>query len=305
MSLVILCPGQGGQHPAMFERLRGRAATAPVLERLAEVLRADPVQRAAEEGRYINASAQPLVCAAALGHWLALREALPPPVVVAGYSAGELAAHAVAGSIDPLDCLALAAQRAQLMDASSPADGGLMAVLGLDRTQIDALCTQHGCWVAIVNGADHFVLGGHRTALQALLDAAEEHGARGVRIPVCVPAHTPLLADAAQQFSRVLQQQPLQAPSLRLLAGIDARPVRDTQRVVDTLAAQIADTVQWQRVIEQASEHGGRVFLELGPGAALSRLARELLPDAYARSVEDFHTLEGVLEWVDTACARA
>lgn len=305
MPLVILCPGQGGQHPAMFQRLHDQQAAAPLLANAASLLQADPLQLAGAPSRFSNHIAQPLVCAAAVGHWLALRDQLPRPLAVAGYSAGELAAHAVAGSIEPMQCLALAQQRACLMDAASPADAGLMAVLGLPRAVVDALCAAHGCWVAIVNGADHFVLGGLRPELQSLATTAAAQGARTVDVPVCVPSHTPLLQQAAEDFAVRLQQQPLRAPSLRLLAAIDARVVADVPRVFGTLAAQIASTLQWQRVIEQAGEYGGRVFLELGPGAALSRMVRDQLPGAQARSVEDFRTLEGVLEWVDVACARA
>jgi [acyl-carrier-protein] S-malonyltransferase len=114
-----------------------------------------------------------------------------------------------------------------------------------------------------------------------------------------------LLAAAAQGFEDPLHALPLQAPRLRLLAGIDGRLVSDVTRVVATLSAQIAQPLQWQAVLQQAVERGGRVFLELGPGAALSRRVRELHPQLEARSVEDFQTLEGVLEWVDRACARA
>jgi len=120
-----------------------------------------------------------------------------------------------------------------------------------------------------------------------------------------VPAHTPLLAAAALGFEKPLRALPLHAPRLRLLAGIDGRLVSDVSRVVATLSAQIAQPVQWQDVLQQAVERGGRVFLELGPGAALSRRVRDLHPQQEARSVEDFQTLEGVLEWVDRACARA
>lgn len=304
MSLVILCPGQGGQHAGMFARVEGRADVAPLLAEASHLLGARVGEVAESVDRFRNAHAQPLVCAGALAHWQALHTQLPTPVLVAGYSAGELAAHAVAGSFDAPTCLQLSVQRAAAMDAASPADGGLLAVLGLDRPTLDALCARHGAFVAIVNGSDHFVLGGRRAALQALQAEAEAAGARSVSIPVCVPAHTPLLADAAAAFGQVLAATPLRAPRLRLLAGIDARSVSSAERVRDSLAAQIQQTVQWQAVMDQAVEHGGRVFLELGPGSALSRRARELHPQLQARSVEDFQTLEGVVEWVEAACAR-
>jgi len=305
MSLVLLCPGQGGQHPDMFKRVRGNPQAQPVLD-LASALLGAPVEPlAADPSRFHNAVAQPLVCAAALAHWAALQTQLPPITAVAGYSAGELAAHAVAGSVDTATCLALSRERARLMDAAAPADAGLLAVIGLDERRIARLCVTHGVFLAIVNGPDHVVLGGLRPALEAVAADVAAHGARTVPLPVDVPAHTPLLAAAAQGFEKPLRALPLHAPRLRLLAGIDGRLVSDVSRVVATLSAQIAQPVQWQDVLQQAVERGGRVFLELGPGAALSRRVRELHPQQEARSVEDFQTLEGVLEWVDRACARA
>lgn len=305
MSLVILCPGQGGQHADMFARMLTHPAAQPLLQQANALLGAAPQDVGAGATRFQNAVAQPLVCAGALSHWLALRDHLPRPCAVAGYSAGELAAHAVAGSMALEACLPLARTRAQLMDAASPADGGLLAVLGLDRDRIDALCTAHDVAVAIVNGPDHVVLGGHRAALQAAQADAQARGARTVELPVAVPAHTALLQSAADAFAETLAAQPLQIPALTLLAGIDGRRVGSRDAVVQTLAAQIATTVRWQDVIGQAVERGGRVFLELGPGRALSRRVLELQPRLQARSVEDFQTLDGVVDWVRAACARA
>ncbi|WP_261996713.1 malonate decarboxylase subunit epsilon [Stenotrophomonas sp. Ste96] len=305
MSLVLLCPGQGGQHPGMFARVGDDARAQPILAQASEVLGTPVEALAADEHRFRNALAQPLVCAAALAHWAALRDRLPTITAVAGYSAGELAAHAIAGSFDSTACLQLAARRAALMDAASPADAGLIAVIGLAADEIALLCAEHAVHLAIVNGPDHVVLGGLRSALEAAAAAAVRHGARTVSLPVDVPAHTPLLAPAAQAFEAALGETALQPPRLRLLAGIDGSSVVDVARVVHTLAAQIARTVQWQQVLAQAVERGGKVFLELGPGSALGRRVRELHPQLQARSVEDFRTLEGVREWVDAACARA
>lgn len=305
MSLAILCPGQGGQHPDMFRRVQNDPDATSLLDAAALVLGRSPADAAGGPARFDNATAQPLVCAVALSQWLALKARLPVPTVVAGYSAGELAAHAVAGSYDAATCLQLAVHRAACMDAASPANAGLLAVLGLERRSVEALCAGHGVSVAIINGDDHVVLGGLRADLQALRAVAEQRGARCVALPVSVPAHTPLLAAAANAFAQLLDDTPLQVPRLPLLAGINGHRVATLDQVRDTLAGQIAQTVQWQAVMQQAVERGARVFLELGPGSALSRLARELHPQLQARSVEDFHTLEGVVEWVETACARA
>ncbi|MBH1804173.1 malonate decarboxylase subunit epsilon [Stenotrophomonas maltophilia] len=304
MSLALLCPGQGAQHAAMFEHVRDLPAARNVLEAASAVLGRDVFAAAADESRFGNALAQPLLCAASLAHWQGLREAVQAPVLVAGYSIGELAAHAIAGSVDAATCLALAARRAWLMDSASPADAGLQAVLGLERHVLQPLCDLHGAYVAIANGHDHFIVGGTHASLQGLVDAARARGA-GIRpLPVHVPAHTPLLAAAVAPFAAALDASALQAPRLPLLAGIDARPVRDRTTAVHTLSLQLAQTIEWAQVMRQAFERGARVFLQLGPGNALARMVAPAYPCCEVRAVEEFQSLEGAAAWVRSALER-
>lgn len=304
MSLALLCPGQGAQHAAMFDRVRDLPAARHTLDRASTVLGRDVFSAAVADDRFDNAQAQPLLCAATLAQWQGLRDNVPTPTLAAGYSIGELAAHAIAGGFDAATCLALAAQRAQLMDGASPADAGLQAVLGLERHVLQPLCDLHGAYVAIANGQDHFIVGGTHAALQRLAGAARAQGA-GIRpLAVHVPAHTPLLAAAVAPFAAALDASPLQAPRLPLLAGIDARPVRDRATVVHTLSAQLAQTIEWAQVMRQAFERGARVFLQLGPGNALARMVAPSYPCCEVRAVEEFQSLEGAAAWVRSALER-
>ncbi|MFC7519890.1 malonate decarboxylase subunit epsilon [Xanthomonas populi] len=305
MTLAVLCPGQGGQHAAMFARVVDAPAAAGVLAAASKLLGNSVQTLAADPSRYTNAIAQPLVCAGTLAQWQVLQTQLPTPLLVLGYSVGELAAHAVAGSMDSATCLQLAATRARLMDAASPDNAGLMAVVGLPLRALETLCQTHGAALAIVNGGDHTVLGGPHAALKALGDAAQTQGARITLLPVSVPAHTPWLRAAAGAFAIELSNAAVHAPRLRVLAGIDARAVTTQALAVDTLAAQIAQTVRWHDVLVQAAERGARVFLELGPGSALARMARAVLPGCEERSVDEFHGTQGVVAWVNAACERA
>ncbi|WP_447901237.1 malonate decarboxylase subunit epsilon [Stenotrophomonas sepilia] len=304
MSLALLCPGQGVQHAEMFERVRDLPAARHILDLASTVLGRDVFSAAGAEDRFDNAQAQPLLCAASLAQWQGLRDCVPAPTLIAGYSIGELAAHAIAGSFDAATCLALAAQRARLMDSASPADAGLQAVLGLERHVLQPLCDLHGAHVAIANGQDHFIVGGTHASLQRLADAARAQGADIRLLPVRVPAHTPLLAAAVAPFAAALDASPLQAPRLPLLAGIDARPVRARATAVNTLSLQLAQTIEWAQVMRQAFERGARVFLQLGPGNALARMVAPAYPCCEVRAVEEFQSLEGAAAWVRSALER-
>ena len=322
--LAVLCPGQGGQHPAMLDLAAATPAGAEVLRRCAAVLGWDPVARApagapeaagipepgsaaagtGDASLFTNAVAQPLVCAAEVATWAALRVALPAPTLVLGYSLGELAAYACAGALAPEEAVRLAVERAAAMDAVAPAGAGLLALRGLSLPRAEALAAEAGAELAIVNGPDHVVAGGTAAALAALEARAPAAGATAVRIPVPVPAHTSLLRAAAPPFAAALGRSPLRAPAVPVLAGTTALPVTTRDGAIAALSAAVADRIEWARCVAAAAEHGCTVFLELGPGAALAKMAGELLPHAAVRSVADFRSVAGVARWVEREITR-
>lgn len=300
MGLVVLCPGQGGQHAGMFTLAAGSPDAAPVLQALRGATALDPAALGAGTPLYANALAQPLICAAELASWRALAPVLPEPVCFAGYSVGELAAYACAGALGDADLMALARSRAGLMDAAAPGTG-MAALLGLDDAQAERLAAHHGAAVAIYAGARHHIVGGTLAALDALEAAIPgERGASLRRLAVGVASHGPWLAAAVAPFQALLDAR-LRDPGAPVLAGIDGQPAQGRNRAAQTLARQLAEPIRWQACIETAVELGGRCFLELPPGRALSNMLRESRPGLPARAVDEFRTLEGVAAWVERA----
>ena len=303
--LALLCPGQGGQHPAMLELALADPGGAEVLRRAGAAVGDDLVGRTrAGKDLFANAVAQPLLCAAELATWAALRARVPTPRVVAGYSLGELAAYGCAGAAAPEEVLALAARRAAIMDAVAPPGSGLLALRGLALGLAEALAAEAGAELAIVNGPDHVIAGGDGPALGRLEAAARAAGAIAVRLPIGVPAHTRLLAPAVAPFEAALAAARLGDPAIPVVAGVTGAPVRTRAEAIATLSAQLARRIEWARGLAAAAELGCTVFLELGPGRALASMAAEAVPHARARSVSDFRTLEGVARWVAGALRR-
>ncbi len=294
MSLGILCPGQGDQSPAMFNVL---AANDPHLAGLTRHLGRDPRTLSTAQ-LTVNAVAQPVICMTQLALWLALRDRLPDPRVFAGYSVGEVAAYGCAGAIGAEDLVALAALRAHAMDAACADASGLLAVRGLWRAELARLCGDFGLEIAIVNGPDRCVVGGRRKDLAAISPTLEERGAKLTPLAVAVASHTSLLTCAVPPFAEALSGC-LNAFATPVLAGINGSPIRTVQRAVATLSAQVAQTVEWVACLDGLAEMGCTTLLELGPGNALSRLVRDHLPGMTVRSVSEFHSLDGVVEWVE------
>jgi len=84
VSLAILCPGQGGQHAAMFDVIAGNPEAEAVVAMAGSVLPA-AVRDVLNSGSiHQNRIAQPLVCAAILSRWRVLERELPRPALVLG-----------------------------------------------------------------------------------------------------------------------------------------------------------------------------------------------------------------------------
>jgi [acyl-carrier-protein] S-malonyltransferase len=199
------------------------------------VLGKDPrwfVRGAAAADLFSDRSGQILCCTQALAAWAALGTSRPARAVVAGYSVGELAAWGCAGAVGGPSTLRLAQRRAALMDAATPFDGGLAAVVGLRRRTLEPILVRHAVSIAIVVDVDSFVIGGSRTGLEAARQEAVARGARhNVSLPVAVPSHTPLLREATEQFRAVLDEASPRLPPAwyRLLSGIDGDTIRDIE----------------------------------------------------------------------------
>lgn len=299
MGLGVLCPGQGSQGPSVLDLLADDEAAQLVLAEASAAFGQDLRELAkASSEIHRNRLAQPLLCAAEVATWAALKRHLPTPRVFAGYSVGELAAYGCAGSLTVTQLVELARRRALLMDAASPIPGGLVAVRGLCRSQIEGLCRQFDGEIAIINGFDRFVVGAPAETVPGLQVAAGALGATVNSLPVEVAAHTSSLAAASEGFRAELAGSAMAAPAVPVLAGVHGMPVYTRDDAIEVLWRQISTTIDWSACLQTLSELGCTAVLELGPGRALSRMAREAFPDLPARSVADFRGLPGVADWV-------
>lgn len=305
MTLAVLCSGQGGQHAAMFDLIEAEGLAAPLIARASDCARFDVVAAArssASESMFANAIAQPLICAYQGIVWSLLDPRLEaagaPMAMVAGYSVGELASHGCARSLSWADVIALSRVRAAAMDAATGDDDGLVAVRGLPRAVVDPIVGACGVHVAIVNGDDQFVVGGRVVELESFASRVVAHGATAQRLPVRVAAHTPLLSRAVPEFREALSKRPWNDPRVTVLAGVDGSVVRDAAAAIDALACQVATTIRWSACMDAIAERGASVCLELGPGSALARMMRERHPSIDSRSVDDFRSVQAVVDWV-------
>lgn len=305
--LGILCSGQGNQHPNMFDKLVGSPAAESAMRSASSVLGLHPIdylKQLSPQALFSNHPAQLLIGTSQMATWAALREMLPVPNVFAGYSMGELTSYGCTGALGIDEALALMKKRATFMDKSSPRPSGLLAIRGLCREQINHLCRSTSVEIAIVNGPDHFVIGGPEEALIHCENNPLVNKASTIkRLEVTVPSHTSWLSEASRQFESVLKTSSLSSPLQPVLAGVSGSVVRTREQGIIALTQQISNPINWMACMQTAIEMGCNVILELGPGNALTKILQDVFPDTTVRSLEDFRSLKGVAAWVEKQCA--
>jgi [acyl-carrier-protein] S-malonyltransferase len=248
---------------------------------------------------YRNSIAQPLIAVAQLAQWAALRHDLPTPVALAGYSVGELSCYGVGGALEAGELARTARARAAAMDATAADNpGGLIGVHGLTRASLQRLCETAHAYISIAIAEDTCVIGGGEAGLARIRERCRDAGAKVTELRVGIASHTPLLTAAAEEFRNTLERSSLSTPSTPVVAGVDATLITTRVRAIQTLSAQISHTIEWAHCLDALYERGCRVFLELSPGRALSKMVRERFRDVEARAIDEFRRLENASGWV-------
>ena len=68
----------------------------------------------------------------------------------------------------------------------------------------------------------------------------------------------------------------VRAPSIPVVANVDAEPNVDPSRVKELLVRQVDAPVEWVKSIECAAAMGVTVALEIGPGKVLAGLVKRI-----------------------------
>ncbi|MBT0961871.1 ACP S-malonyltransferase [Denitromonas iodatirespirans] len=310
MRLAILCSGQAGQCRTMLDPVLAAPDCAELREVASSVIGRDVVAwwRGLDEAAiFSNMNAQLAIALYQLAAWQRLAACLPqPPVVVAGYSLGEVLAWHVAGALDMAETLRLVRTRARLMDACldvSTPRGGCMALLrgratpAMRQARAAALA-RHGVAIAIHRHGGDQVLAAPGPCLDALIADPAMASADLKRLPVEVPSHTAWLAGAVAPFAEALAACQPRMPRFPVIAGIDGTLQRHGTDSLTSLPRQIAEPVRWDWCLETLGAMRADLAIELGPGNDLARQLEQAIPDATARAMGEFARPEDVADWL-------
>ena len=231
--------------------------------------------------------AQPAILAHTAAAWAVAGPKLAGQVAgAAGHSLGEYSAYLAAGALGVAEAARLVRRRGELMhEAGTARPGTMAAVMGLVAAQVEAACREASAAGAVavaanLNAPDQIVISGDPAAVARAGELLKAAGAKRV-IPLKVSGafHSPLMAPAAQRLGEALGAAPLRDPAFPVVANASAEPVRDAALARRRLAEQLTSPVRWVESVQALGGLAGEgaTFVELGPGAVLTGLARRIV----------------------------
>ena len=193
------------------------------------------------------------------------------PAAMVGHSMGENTAAALAGVMSFEDCIGLVLLRGRLFDSIAP--GGMLSV-PMDGSDLRPMITGD-LDMASVNAPGLCVVSGPDAALVALAADLAAKGVETQRVAIDIAAHSRMLEPILQRFGDYLRGIRLHPPSLPIISNRTGQPLSDAQAMdPDYWVQHLRNTVNFRACMETLRQVPNRVFMEMGPGRALSSLAQ-------------------------------
>ncbi|RJQ76180.1 type I polyketide synthase [Amycolatopsis panacis] len=199
------------------------------------------------------------------------------PQIIAGYSVGEFAAAALAGSLTLAEATGLVATRARLI---SRLPAGAMAAIPLSPEGLSKLIgdpAAAGIDVAAINGPQLIVVSGPVAAIAELTGKLAEHGIPARPLRTTHAFHSRSLRPAAAELTAWARANlDPHTPDVPYLSNVTGEPITERQlKDPGYWAEHMCRPVRFSAMIRHlATEAPSTVLVELGAGQSLGSMVR-------------------------------
>ena len=292
--IAYIFPGQGSQKVGMGQDLYHSYSLAREIFEEADDALGFPLSRLCFEGpddaltRTDNV--QPAILITSVACLKIAQETandhLPSPIFVAGHSLGEYTALVAADVLSVTDAVRLVRHRGRLMhQAGQKKPGGMIALLGASKEDVEDLCLLSGCTIANINCPGQIVISGGIENLDKANKLARTKGARQTPLRVSGAFHSSLMEPAVGEFSEIVSNTTFHPPTAPIIANVTAQPLDNIDAIKEELLNQLCHCIQWQRSVEYMAQEKVTTFYEIGPGKVLSGLIRRINPELRTRNI--------------------
>jgi [acyl-carrier-protein] S-malonyltransferase len=304
--IAFLFPGQGSQAPGMGKALAEQFPVARAVFEEADAALGFPISTLCFEGPEdqlkLTENTQPALLTVSVAALRVLQQHGYQPDYVAGHSLGEYSALVAAGSLEFAPAVRLVRNRGRYMQEAVPAGVGAMAaLLKLPLDKLDALLAEAAqgevVQAANFNSPDQVVISGHAAAVARAAELAKAAGARrAVMLPVSAPFHCSLMQPAQERLAADLEAATFTDLAVPLVNNWQARLVTSGAEARDGLSHQVPNSVRWTDSMRLLAAQGCDRFVEVGAGAVLCGLLKQIDPARRSARFGDPYDLEKIRE---------
>jgi len=302
MKNAFVFPGQGSQYVGMGKTLASRFDTASRIFHTADEALGFPLTQLCFEGPaeelQRTENTQPAILTVSVAAYRVLAEQGLRPDYVAGHSLGEYSALVSAGCLDFADAVQLVRKRGRYMQEAVPEGVGAMAaLLKLPEGKLDSILQEAAqgevVSAANLNSPDQIVIAGHTGAVARAAELAKAAGAkRAIMLAVSAPFHCALMKPAQERLAADLKTVQFRDLTVPLVNNWQARIIRTAEEAREGLVQQVPNPVRWADSIRALAGLTVTRFTEVGPGAVLTGLLRNINPELQGSKFGEAEDLE-------------
>ena len=217
-----------------------------------------------------------------------------------GHSLGEYSALVSSGSLKFTDAIYLLKERGKAMQEAVPVgEGSMIAVLGLKIEEINDLLVKNEnkkgiCEIANDNADGQVIISGNILSIKSLQSTLKEKKVKSIPLKVSAPFHCSLMKPAAEQMREKINNINFKQPSLEIINNVNAKAEKNPEIIKKLLIEQIYSTVKWRESLINMSKSGVYNFVEIGPGKALTGMAKRTIKNSNCFSINSIADIKNI-----------
>lgn len=298
LKYILMFPGQGSQRKRMFDDFRVFPAFEEIYVESSRAAKKDLMHLSRTNSIFDPQIAQQeiLTQSLAMFNYLTTTYNLKENCEFMGHSLGEISAMAASGYIRLDQIFTFITQRAAILSKNNM-NGGMLVVSGISERALFNMCSNIPGYLEIVirNSETQFVVSGQADSIRILKKNVRElKRVKSKILPVSTAFHCHLQDKNNEILEEKINSISFQNSEATLISNIHASEIIGKQAIKQELIQQLVSKVNWYQSVKKiyAKENRAVVFIEVGPGNVLSKLLKDILPEATVFSTNSINDLK-------------